>query len=122
MVKTHIDSIVKSTWQAYGYSCFLFLGVIFGIGFGKKFYELFYLINPVILICVGLAEFITAKACRFKPYMYGAFVMWFGALACAAVMVFQNAVILQLFILSVCMITGFVIPGYLLNKLAKKNV
>jgi hypothetical protein len=122
MVKTHIDSIVKSIWQSYGYSGYLLLVVIFGIGFGKKFYEVFYLINPVVLICVGLAEFVTAKVCRFKPYLYGACIMWLGALACAAVMALTNPVIIQLFILAVCMIFGFVIPGYQLNKLAKKNV
>jgi hypothetical protein len=122
MVKTHIDSIIKSIWKGYAYSCFVFLVVIFSIGFGKNFYHVFYLINPVILTLVGLAEFVTAKVCRFKPYMYGAFVMWLGALACAAVMISTEPVIVQFFILSACMILGFVIPGYKLNKTAEQNV
>jgi len=123
MVKTHIDSIINATWKAYSYSCFVFLTVIFGIGFGNKFYGLFILINPVILILMGLAEFVIAKVCRFKPYRYGAVVMWIGALACMVVTImFRNSiVIIQFFILALCMIRGFVVPGYQLNKLAKEE-
>ena len=121
MVKTHIDSIIGSIWKGYSYSCWAFIAVIFGIGFGKKFYEVFYLINPVILILVGLSEFAMAKACRFKPYLYGAFVMWLGALGCIAAMWYWEPVIIQFFILALCMILGFVIPGFQLNKLAKKE-
>jgi hypothetical protein len=116
MVKTHIDSIVSSTWAGYGIACGVFLAVIFGIGLGQNFYQVFFLINPVILILVGLAEFVTAKACHFKPYLYGAFVMWLGALCCMAAMQFKEPVIIQFFILALCMIIGFVIPGYQLNK------
>ena len=124
MVKTHIDTIIGSTWKAYAYSCFVFLAVIFGIGFGleKKVYQIFFLINPVILILVGQAEFVTAKVCRFKPYLYGAFAMWTGALACvAATLMSRDPVIVQFLILAVCMILGFVVPGYQLNKLAEKE-
>ena len=127
MVKTHIDSIIHSTWKGYMYSTVVLLAVFFGIGLGQKFYHVFYLINPIVLVFVGLSEFITAKACRFKPYMYGAFIMWLGALACVAAMWFKESAIIQpvfiqFFILALCMITGFVIPGYQLNKLAKENV
>ena len=122
MVKTHIDSIVSSTWRGYALACFAFLAVIFGIGLGKNFYHVFFLINPGILILVGLAEFVTAKVCRFKPYLYGAIIMWLGALSCVGAMWFKEPVIIQFFILALCMVLGFVIPGYKLNKLAKENV
>ena len=122
MVKTHIDTIIAAIWKGYVYSIGALLAVIFVIGFGKNFYEVFYLINPIILILVGLAEFVTAKACRFKPYFYGAIIMWLGALVCTASMWLWEPVIIQFFILAVCMIFGFVIPGYQLNKLAKENV
>ena len=124
MVKTHIDSIIRSTWNGYGFSVYIFLFVIFTIAFGKRFYEVLFLITPVMLILTGIAEFITAKACRFKPYSYGAIIMWLGAIICAIAVVLWiwEPTIIQFFILAICMIFGFLIPGLKLNKLAKENV
>ncbi len=123
MVLTHIDTIIRSIWVAYGITIWVLLIIIFGFGFGRKFYEVFWLINPVILTMTGLAEFITAKVCRFKPYIYGAIIMWVGAICCLAVFgISQEPVIIQFFILAICMILGFVVPGHKLNKLANKNV
>ncbi|MDR2147906.1 MAG: hypothetical protein LBE91_15750 [Tannerella sp.] len=122
MVKTHLDSIISSTWKGYIYSVYLFFVIIFCIGLGKKMYDVFYLINPVLLVFVGLAEFVSAKTYRFKPYFYGAITMWAGALACVALMWTPMPVILQFFVLAFCMFFGFVIPGLKLNKLAKENV
>ena len=122
MVKTHLDSISSSTWRAYSYSIYLCLLAIFCIGFGKKMYDLFYLINPIILVLMGFAEFVSAKTYRFKPYLYGSCIMWLGALTCIALMWTQDPVIFQLLIMALCMFFGFVIPGYKLNKLAEENV
>jgi len=122
MVKTHIDSIISSTWGSYLISVYLFLVVIFCLGFGKKFYDLFFLLNPVILILLGFAEFVSAKTYRFRPFWYGSIIMWLGALACTALMWVPEPVIFQLLVLSICMFLGFVIPGYKLNRLAKENV
>jgi len=122
MVKTHLDSIISTTWQGYIYAVYLFLAVIFCIGFGKKMFDLFYLINPGILILIGLAEFVSAKTYRFKPYLYGAFIMWLGAVICTALMWGPYPVIFQLLIMALCMFLGFVIPGHKLNKLAEENV
>jgi len=124
MVKTHIDSIISTTWNCFGYSTYVLIAITFIIGFTKNYYAVFFLINPVLLILIGLAEFINAKAYRFKPYFYGAIIMWIGALASAAVVVINiwEPIFLQLFILAVCMVFGFVIPGCKLNKSAKDNV
>jgi len=124
MVKTHIDSIIHSTWNGFGFSVYAFLIVIFTIAFGKRFYEVLFLITPGILILTGLAEFITAKACRFKPHLYGAIIMWLGAIICAIAVVLWiwDPTIIQFFVLAICMIFGFLIPGYQLNKIANKNV
>ena len=122
MVKTHLDSIFSSTWNGYIYAVYLFLAIVFCIGFGKKMYDLFYLLNPGILILLGLCEFVSAKTYRFKPYLYGAVAMWLGAAICTALMWGPYPVIFQLLIMALCMIFGFVIPGYKLNKLAKDNV
>jgi len=124
MVKTHIGSIISSIWNGFGISICVFLATIFTIGFGKEFYAVFYLINPVILTLIGLAEFSTAKSCRFKPFLYGAIIMWVGAVVSAVVvaMWIWEPVFIQFFILAICMIFGFVMPGYQLNELAKKDV
>jgi len=122
LVKTHIDSIMSSTWSGYLYSIIMFLLVIFCIGFGKKMYDLFYLLIPITLILIGFAEFVSSKCYRFKPYLYGAIVMWMGALACIALMWISSPILSQLLILALCMFFGFVIPGYKLNKSAKENV
>ncbi|MDR3060788.1 MAG: hypothetical protein LBU57_01585 [Dysgonamonadaceae bacterium] len=125
MVKTHIDSIIRYTWLGFACSVCILLAIIFMLGLGKKFYELFFLINPCIIAMTGLAEFITAKACRFKPYFFGAYTMWLGALLCGLAFWFTKeqgyVVIIQFFILIICMIVGFVIPGYQLNKKAKES-
>ncbi|MDR2804027.1 MAG: hypothetical protein LBB85_00065 [Dysgonamonadaceae bacterium] len=122
-VKTHIDAIIRSVWSGFACSVGLLLALIFLLGFGKKMDDVFFLINPGIILLTGLAEFITAKACRCKPYLFGAYIMWLGALLCVLVLWFTTEpVIAQFFILAVCMIAGFVIPGYRINKRAKENV
>jgi len=122
IVKTHLDSILTATWKAFSYSVFIFLAVAFSIGFGKNFYHIFIIIHPVILILMGMGEFVCAKTYRFKPYLYGAIIMWTGALACMAVMWTPHPVLFQLAIMAICMIFGFVIPGLKLNKSAEENV
>ena len=122
IVKTHLDSILSSTWKAFTYSVFIFLALAFSFGFGKNFYHIFYIILPVILLLMGMGEFVCAKIYRFKPYLYGAVIMWAGVLACVAVMWTPHPVFFQLAINAICLIFGFVIPGLKINKSAKENV
>ncbi|MDR2683444.1 MAG: hypothetical protein LBB64_06215 [Dysgonamonadaceae bacterium] len=123
LVKTHIDAIIGYVWLGFSCAIYTLLAVIFILGFGRKMWEVFHLINPCIMLITGLAEFITAKVCRYKPYFFGAYIMWTGALLCTLVYwVTNEPIIAQFFILAVCMITGFVIPGYRLNKKAEENV
>jgi hypothetical protein len=124
IVKSHIDNIISFTWRAFGISNVILLLMIFGLAHSLKEYNhFFHLINPVILLMTGIGEFVTAKACRFRPFLNGAIAMWIGSPACAfAVILFRgNGVLVQFLILAICMIIGFVIPGYKLNKLAKNT-
>jgi uncharacterized membrane protein len=129
LVKSHIDNIISSVWRAFGISNAIFLLVIFGLFYalqedGHFFYQFFYLINPVILLMTGIGEFVTAKVCRFRPFLHGAIALWAGSAACAlAIMLLKSGdgVLVQFFILALCMVIGFVIPGYKLNKLAKES-
>jgi small nuclear ribonucleoprotein (snRNP)-like protein len=123
LVKTHIDHIIASIWNGFMLSTFLFIGIIFVLSFSMRIYEYFYLINPVIMLLLGVSEFATAKVCRFKPFLYGAIAFWTGAVACMfASLLFAEGVAIQMIVLSICMVVGFVIPGCHLNKLAKKHV
>jgi hypothetical protein len=125
IVKTHIDKVISSVWKAFGISNLIFLLMIFGLSYSLSEYRyFFYLINPVIILLTGLGEYITAKVCRFRPFLHGAIALWTGALACAVmIMLFRNGngVLVQFIILAACMIVGFVIPGYKLNRLATKS-
>ena len=129
IVKTHIDRIITATWKAMGISIVLFLIIINGYIIAMNVYteqsfRLSVLITPVIMLLTGVAEFITSKACRFKLFLKGAVIMWAGALCCLLSYMFFHSYsyITQFIILAICMITGFVIPGYRLNKSVKKNV
>jgi MFS family permease len=124
MVKSHIDHIISSVWRAFGISSAIFLLMIFGFSYSLHEYKhFFYLINPVTILVAGVGEFITAKACRFQPFLHGAIAMWAGALvsALAPIILAGNGVLVQFLILAVCMLIGFIIPGYKLNKLAKEH-
>ncbi|MDR1371272.1 MAG: hypothetical protein LBJ72_14305 [Dysgonamonadaceae bacterium] len=124
IVKTHIDRIIAATWRGFGNSIVLFLIIIFGYGYSMQNYRIFILITPIIMMMAGLGEYITAKACRFKPFLYGAFVMWAGALGCLGTYIFLHrwSEITHFLILAICMILAFVVPGYKLNKSAKQDV
>ncbi len=130
MVKTHIDKIISTTWRAFGIAVGLFLFVVFGYSIAgsnhgiENSWRLCVLITPVIMIMAGTAEFITAKACRFKPILTGAYIMWGGALACLANYAFCHkwSGVAGFVILAVCMLLAFAVPGYKLNKMAKENV
>jgi hypothetical protein len=124
IVKSHIDNIISSIWRAFGISNVVFLLMIFSLAYGlREFAHFFYLINPIIILTTGIGEFITAKVCRFRPFMHGAIAMWTGALigTFAVILSPGNGVLVQFLILAVCMLVGFVIPGYKLNRLAKEN-
>jgi len=123
VVKTHIDKIVNTTWNSFGFAVAIFLLLIFGYGIAMKNPKIFIMITPMIMLMAGLAEFVTAKACRFKPFFVGACVMWAGALACLAIYIFLHywAGIAHFFILAVCMVMSFSVPGHKLNKMAKNN-
>ncbi|MDR0865755.1 MAG: hypothetical protein LBO74_12610 [Candidatus Symbiothrix sp.] len=123
IVKTHIDHIISSVWNGFLLSVILFLVIIFTLAFSLQIYCYLYLINPVIMLLVGASEFTTARACRFKPFLHGAIAFWTGALACMfALVLFTEGVAVQMVILATCMIIGFVIPGYQINKKAGEYV
>ncbi|MDR1652656.1 MAG: hypothetical protein LBS01_03215 [Prevotellaceae bacterium] len=117
LVKTHIDSIIQTTWITFGIGVYVFLMIVFGafILHGKT---LFWLITPVILLFWGMAMFITATSCKFSPFFWGATALWTGALFCVTLTGSPQ----QFLILAVCSVLGQMFPGIWINKKAKKDV
>ncbi|PXV69240.1 hypothetical protein CLV62_101509 [Dysgonomonas alginatilytica] len=121
-VITHLDRVVDTVWLGFFISNTFFVSSTFFIAITQKTYVPYLFITPIIMIMVGLALFVTAKACRFKPYLYGAYIFWLGAVLCILQYALVKSVDLGLVILSVSMILGFVIPGHILNRKAESNV
>jgi uncharacterized membrane protein len=126
LVKTEIDYIISSAWRGFVVSIVGLLIAIFTIGFFFRAWQVFFLITPTIMLMVAIAEFVMAKACRFKPFFLGAVSFWTGAMLCLALFFLPELSPLmgrdwQFIILAACMIAGFIIPGYKLNKLAEHS-
>jgi hypothetical protein len=122
LVRTYIDTVTSAVWAAFGYSVFLFLAVIFSLVYVTGSWQVTILITPSLLIMMGLAQFVTAKACRFRPFLYGAVIFWIGALFCVPMLAAFGNGNFQMLPLVVCVIAGFIIPGHILNCKATDNV
>ena len=122
IVKTHIDGIVSTLWKGFGISVVVLLSILFSLSLVYNTWHYFAVITPIIMIMSALAEFGMAKVCRFKPFFWGAIGFWTGALICCFFTYFVlKRGDIQFLILALCMILGFVVPGYQLNKLAKEE-
>lgn len=119
IVWTHIDKIVSSAWTGFVISNIVFLIIIFGTIKLTESWAMTWVITPVILTLVGLAQYVTATACRYKLFFYAAAIFWGGAIVCLISFFIFPTSYIQFFILAACMILGMVIPGYMLNKKAK---
>ena len=122
IVKTHIDRIIGKTWEAFAYCVVILLIVIFGLTYTFKIHHFTMLITPTILTFMGLAQYVTATASKFKPFYWGVVAFWAGAVLCMAVIIFLRNADLQFIILAISVIIGFVVPGTILNRKAKENV
>ena len=121
-VRTHIDKIISSAWNGFSISVVIFLIITFSIVFLTESWALTWVITPVILTILGLAQFVTATACRYKLFFYAAGIFWGGALVCLiSFYIFPRADI-QFILLAICMVLGLAIPGHMLNKKAEQNV
>jgi uncharacterized membrane protein len=122
VVKTHIEKIVSSAWSGFVISVIIFLIIIFGTVFLTQSEVLTWVITPVILTIMGLAQYVTATACRYKLFFYGAAIFWAGALFCIISFYLFPGPGTQFIILAACMILGLAMPGHMLNKKAIQHV
>ena len=132
-VKTYVDKIMAYVWIAFSISVLVLvvamsLASIMNIHgdepnqfeFLKWIHWIF--MTPFMLILYGFALFISGKAYQFKPLVIGAFICW-SLTAAIFIMVHSGLFMeLQLVALFVSVVSGFIIPGHLLNKKEKSHV
>ena len=116
LVKTHIDRIGGMVWFGFTISVVVFLMAIHTFAIRNEMFRSLMLITPVIMTMLGTGQFATACIFRYKIGYALAALFWTGAVACAF-----TGLDVQYIILAVCMILGFVVPGHILNRQAKKN-
>jgi len=116
LVKTHIDNIGNVLWKGLGIGILVFIVAVYVVAFRTNNFYVVFLINPIIMIMIGLCEFVSARIYQYKPWYWVAILFWISAILCAFL-----AVDWQFIVLAICMILGFVVPGHLLNYQAKKS-
>jgi len=121
-VKTHVDGILSTLGAGMTISVAVLLPIFFSFAFIFNTDSFFIVIAPTVLTMIASLELVTAKVYRFKPFFWGAVAFWSGALLCGLSFIVLKRLDIQFLILAICMILGFVIPGYKLNKSAKDNV
>lgn len=122
IVKTHIDKIIGSAWLAFACSVVVLFVIVFGLVYVYDTWIFTIFFTPIILTMMGLAQYVTATASRFKPFYWGVVAFWVGAALCVIIMMFYKNPDIQFIILAICTIIGFVIPGHILNRKAEENV
>ena len=101
-VKTHYDRIYAWIWFA-----FIIKGVIiqfFGATFNYQF-------TPFFLMFAGSALIVSGITMKFRPLIIGAVINYAGS-----IVAFLVPIQYQLLVQVVCVITGYLIPGYLLKN------
>lgn len=104
--KTNVTESLKYTWIA-------FTAALLIIMFFNTMH--FLQVLPCIMVLYGMGLFLSGGALKFKPLIFGGVFCWLCAIAGFEV---QNK--FQLLILSLAVLGGYIIPGYLLNMNNKK--
>ncbi len=101
-VITHLDRILMWLWIGLGIS--IQPAWIFGA-------QANWLVNAIILMPIGLATFLSGIIIRFKPLVAGGIICWVASILCCL-----SGPVEQYLIGALAVITGHLIPGYLLKK------
>ncbi len=96
-------------WLGFGISMFVAIFLCMANGLSPI---------PFILVLVGFAIFVSGSLLHFKPLLLGAAAAWAAAASCAFLTMNE-----QLLAMSIAMVLGYLLPGYLLNaKVAARHV
>ena len=105
---SHLDKVNMWLWIAFG------ICILPVIAFMSK---LNFQVNPLILIITALPTFVTGIMIKFKPLIWGGISFYVLGIIC-----FMVSPIHQFLIGGVAVTCGYLIPGYLLKAIRKKNV
>jgi len=109
-VHTYTGHILGYVWITYLILSFL-IGFLIGRLTGNNY---FYHIFPIVLSLYGMPLFLSGIILRFRPLVYGAVCSWILSVI-ATFLSFDY----QMLMLPVAMMTGWIIPGYLLRAKSK---
>lgn len=105
---TSLDSINGKVWIAYAISYFV---LMYLCGYYHQFAP------PYIYCLLGMGMFATGGIYKFWSLYAGAFIFWLGAIVCTLVKEDINQYLVSIAV----MFLGYLIPGYILWKKAKKD-
>jgi hypothetical protein len=108
-VRTWADEIMKYIWTGFGATLLIAL-LLPAAGQGSSTYAM-------IIAVYGIGLYITGGLLRFRPLIAGGIICW--VLAIVAIFVGPKY---QLPLLSLSVLLGYIIPGYILRSQYKRNV
>lgn len=112
-VTTYVDEVLKHVMVAY-VVCLLIVCLIMPISNNNWHWRSFY---PTLMIVYGFGLYATGGIIKFKPLQFGAISIWLCAIA--AYFVTYDW---QLLCLATAVLSGFIVPGHMLNLRFKRNV
>ncbi len=99
---THLDRVNAALWISFGIVVFTL------IAFG---YKINYQLNPLILLITSIPTLISGVILKFKPLIIGGILFWIFA-----IINFTLPIAYQNLIGAVAIISGYLIPGYMLKR------
>lgn len=108
-VSTYTDELIKYSWIVYGVTMMLISFIAGKLNLWDKIY-------PIIFVIYAIPTFLSGVIMQFTPLKIGAICCW----ALAVIATFVSSLD-YLLLLSLAMITTWIIPGYLLKAKYKKE-
>lgn len=102
---SHLDTLYRDIWIAVSVGIAVVLIFMSKLNFNA---------NAIILLLAGIGTFISGRALKFKPLVYGAISLW-----AAGIIAFNFSEIDQYLVGTIGIFVGYLIPGYLLKRAEK---
>jgi len=104
-VSSHLGRIYGHVWMAAGVGSGIVLAFMPKLGYNH---------SPIILLMAAMATYISGNMLRFKPLIVGAFTLWIASIVSLLLPVME-----QTLVGGIAVLTGYLIPGYLLRNAEK---
>ena len=106
-VRTHFDVVYIMVWMTFIFGYVIVLLLMSKIN---------YIVSPLILLLAGNATFLSGIILKFRPLIFGGIMFWVFTI----LTIYLNHNISDLLV-SVAVLLGYLIPGYMLRSSYKKN-